>query len=160
MPSDIDRVFERIAELISQNPDAIAFAGGVSDDWVDKAEKALSLKFPPSFVTYLRKFGGGMIGGEQVNGILGIDFEEACGPDIVYNTTVERREFGIPEAFVCLVSNEGDEMFYLDTSTVTDANENPVVRVLIEQVATPQQYAQNFAEFLLKRIEFYLAASA
>ena len=41
-------------------------------------------------------------------------------------TRFERREFNIPHGYICLVNNDGDEMFYLNTSVVNDEGENPV----------------------------------
>jgi len=51
-----------------------------------------------------------------VNGLLGLEFEEA-GPDTVYNTLLDRQR-GLDDNLIVLVDNDGDEMFYLATSTV------------------------------------------
>ena len=155
MATDIDSTYRRIDELVQRDPDAIAFVGGVSDDWIEKAAAALGVEFPPSFIRFLRQYGGGSIGREQIYGLLGVEFEDACGPDIVYNTRFERREFQIPDSYICLLDNDGDEIFYLDTSTESDSGENPVLRVNEEEPDNPEKYYDNFAQYLLKRIEFY-----
>jgi hypothetical protein len=150
-----ERVYEEIERQIRAYPDDVKFAGGVSEEWIRKAEAALGLHFPPSFRRYLERYGGGRIGGEVVNGLLGIPFEDACGPDIVYNTQLDRAQSGLDPNLVSLVDNDGDEVFYLDLSRVDEDGESPVVRVLIEEPTARQTYAENFAEFLLKRIRFF-----
>ena len=101
------------------------------------------------------EFGGAVIGGEQINGIVGVDFDSACGPDIVYTTRFERREFNLPLHYVCLLSNDDDEVFYLDTSVVSVNGECPVLRVLTGDTADPELYAESFGGFLLKRMQFF-----
>jgi len=101
------------------------------------------------------KYGGGTLVGEAVNGLLGMDFDEACGPDIVYETRLERKVFGIPTDWILLLNFEGDEKYYLDTSITDEHGENPVIRWEIEEPDNPDRYADSFAEFLLKRIKFF-----
>jgi len=157
LPNPIDRLYDEVDRLVQKHPEVISFVEGISEDWVRKAELALSLRFPPSFRWYLLNYGGGTIGGEEINGLLGVDFDDACGPDIVFNTLVERRQFDIPHCLISLVNHE-DEMFYLDTSVKDENNENPVVREQAETLGSRDRYADNFARFLLKRIEFHLSA--
>lgn len=157
MTPDIQSKFIHIQDLIDRDPLAIAFVGGVASDWIRKAETALGLKFPPSFIEYLLRYGGGAIGGEQINGLLGVEFDEACGPDIVYNTLIERREFNIHHGYICIVNNDGDEMFYLDTSQVLDNEENPVVRITSDDLQSVEIYTDSFADFLIARLEFFLS---
>jgi hypothetical protein len=148
--------YDEIEGLIKENPGVVLFAEGVDREWIEKAEAALGLKLPPSFVDFLKRHGGATIGGEVVNGLLGLEFEEAVGPDIVYNTLFDRQR-GLGHDLIVLVDNDGDEMFYLDTGTVDVDGENPVVRVLIEAPHDREKYASTFAEFLLKRVKFALA---
>jgi antitoxin YobK len=152
-----ERLYEEIEKQIEAHPDKVKFAGGVSEEWIRRAEAALGLRFPPSFRRYLAQYGGASIGGEVVNGLLGIPFEDACGPDIVYNTQLDRAQSGLDANLIALVDNDGDEAFYLDLSHMDQDDESPVIRVLIEEPTIRQLYAENFATFLLKRIEFFLS---
>jgi hypothetical protein len=149
--------FRAIEEIRRANPGLVLFATGVDEHWIGRAEGALGVRFPPSFVYYLRHYGGATIGGETVNGLLGIDFEDACGPDIVYNTLLDRDSRGIDPPLVVLVDNDGDEFFYLDTGKTDNEGESPVRRELVEAKGERPEYAPNFAEFLLKRIQFRLS---
>jgi hypothetical protein len=157
---EYERLYEKIDEWIRANPGDLRFAGGVGGEWIGRAELALGLHFPPSFRHYLGRYGGGSIGGEVVNGLLGVPFEEACGPDIVYNTQLDRLQAGLDPRLIVLVDNDGDEVFYLDFSRVAPEGENPVVRVLIEEPTLRLPYAENVADFLLKRIEFFMRGRA
>jgi cell wall assembly regulator SMI1 len=160
MPTDIDAIYREIADHIQKHPKEIAFSRGVPAELVQRAESALALRFPPSFQRYLLEYGGGGIGGEGVNGLagtaaLGLDFAEAYGvEDIVYETLNDRKIYGIPNAWIPLIDNEGDEIFYLDTSVADERGENPVIRWGIEDREHPVRYADSFAEFLLKRMKF------
>jgi hypothetical protein len=149
--------FRAIEEIRRANPRLVLFATGVDVEWVRKAEEALGVRFSPSFDHYLQHYGGATIGGEIINGLLGIESEEACGPDIVYNTLLDRESRGIDASLIVLVDNDGDEFFYLDTARIDDDGENPVLRELIEAKGERPEYASSFAEFLLKRIEFCLS---
>ncbi len=149
-----ERFYEEIDQYVRDHPRDVKFAGGVSNEWIGAAEAALGLRFPPSFRHYLANYGGGSIGGEVVNGLLGIPFADACGPDIVYNTQLDRGR-GLDPHLIVLVDNDGDEVFYLDLSRMGQDGESPVVRVLIEEPTVRQPYAESFAEFLLKRIAFF-----
>ncbi len=153
---DFERLYQEIDKHVQAHPRDIRFVGGVSDEWIERAEAALGLHFSPSFRHYLREYGGGSIGGEVVNGLLGVEFEEACGPDIVYNTLLDRAQSGLDKSLIVLVDNDGDEAFYLDAGHVEPGVESPVIRVLIEDPTARQQYAKSFADFLLKRVEFFL----
>ena len=148
--------YDEIEALIKENPGVVRFAEGVDRVWIEKAEAALGVRLPPSFVDFLRRHGGATIGGEVINGLLGLEFEEACGPDIVYNTLLDRQR-GLDHDLIVLVDNDGDEMFYLETSTVDDDDENPVVRILSEAPHEREKYAPTFAGFFLKRVRFALA---
>jgi hypothetical protein len=153
---DHERLYKEIHRHVQAHPRDIRFAGGVSDEWIGRAEAALGLHFPPSFRYYLRKYGGGSIGGEVLNGLLGIEFDDACGPDIVYNTQLDRTQSGLDPSLIVLVDNDGDEIFYLDAGHVDQGGESPVIRVVIEEPTARQRYAESFAEFLLRRVEFFL----
>lgn len=153
---DYERFYEEIDRHVQAHPRGIRFASGVGDEWIERAEAALGLHFPPSFRHYLRKYGGGSIGGEVVNGLLRIEFDEACGPDTVYNTQLDRAQSGLDPSLIVLIDNDGDETFYLDTGRIDQDGESPVIHVVIEEPTTRQPYAESFAEFLLKRVEFFL----
>jgi antitoxin YobK len=152
--------FDTIEQIRVGNPGLVLFASGVEEQWVRKAEEALGVQLPPSFVYFLTHYGGATIGGEVVNGLLGIEFDDACGPDIVYNTLLDRQNRGLDPSLVVLVDNDGDEFFYLQTGLVDEEAENPVLRELIEEKGTLRSYAANFAEFLLLRVRFCLAGQA
>lgn len=149
--------FDEVEALARENPGLIKFADGVAPEWIPKAEGALGVRLPPSFVHFLLQYGGATIGHEEVNGLLGLEFADACGPDVVYNTLLDRKS-GLDPYLLPLVDNDGDEIFYLDTSVADADGENPVVRVMCEAPETREAYAPSFVQFLLERIRFCLAA--
>lgn len=153
-----NEVYETIQRLQSAHEELIKFPGGVPESVVQQAEAKLGVRFPPSFRWFLSNWGGVSIGGEVVNGLIDLPFEDECGPDVVYCTMLDRDQLGLDHALVPLVDNDGEEVFYLNTSKVDADAENPVVRVVSEDPMERTPYAASFAEFLLKRINFALAA--
>lgn len=154
----LSEIYEAIQRLQLSNGQLIRSPGGVPESVVQQAEARLGVRFPPSFRWFLSNWGGASIDGEVVNGLIGLPFEDACGPDVVYCTMLDRDQFGLDHALVPLVDNDGDEIFYLDTSEVDANGESPVVQMVSEDPKRKTVYASNFAEFLLKRIDFALAA--
>lgn len=130
---------------------------GVEEKWIDRAEQALSLKLPASFQYFLLKYGGGYVGGEYIIDLCDLEPEpEILLDDFVQFTLLERQNGGLNPSYVLIVNNDGDQQFYLDTYATTDDNECRIVEVNMEEGNTPKLYAESFADFLLKRINFHL----
>ena len=147
---------EQIKELIKNNRAIIDFSDygdGISEYWIFKAEEKLGIILPNSYKWFLKSYGGGEIAGEEIYSIYGMDFEKATGGDIVYIYLMNRRHelFGIDKLTIC--DNDGEEIFYFATNQPNSDGEYPIYRIdHIE--GTEELYANNFLEFLMKRIKF------
>ncbi len=141
-----------VAQLVDKYSDRINFGtadDGVDDVLIEKAEKTLGLQFTTSYKSFLKNYGGGEIGYEEIMSVYLIDFEIARSDDIVYNHLTDiKNGLAKPQQLV-VCTNDLDESFYFDYSQFRDG-ECP----LYVEIASgdSEHYASNFYEFLCKRI--------
>ncbi|WP_375653337.1 SMI1/KNR4 family protein [Bartonella sp. MR110HLJHH] len=141
-----------VAQLVDKYSDIINFgtAEDAPDDvWIKRAEETLGLQFTSSYKSFLKNYGGGEIGCEEIFSIYGVDFETVYGGDIVYNRLTEMKSgLAKPQQLVVSRTDFG-ETFYFDYTQFQDG-ECPLY--LRFPPSDPQYYASNFYEFLCKRI--------
>ena len=140
---------EELVELFDKHSDLINM--GTSEDspgsdWIDAAEKALSVIFPASYKWFLNNYGGGDICGEEIYSIYCLSFDETVGGDIVYQNTIANNNLKKGRV---VVSNTdfGEEFFF-------DANEMEKIYVSLGENVQP--YADDFIEYLKKRLLAYI----
>lgn len=144
-------IFELIKEIIEKNLDHVDFATfgeGASDLWIDLAQKRLGNRFPPSYIWWLKNYGGGEIHGEEVYSVYEMDFDSVVGGDIVYVNELKRKEGIFNDETLVIQVNDQGEAYYLDLSVSDEDGENPVY-IDIDS----SKYADNFLEFILKKID-------
>ena len=123
------------------------FGDGTSQEWITRAEERLGITFPPSYVWWLKNYGGGEILGEEIFSIYEMDFDTVVGGDIVYMNELYRKKNFKPTDIIISTTDRG-EVFYFKTDEKDDENEYPVYLNI-----TKIKYAENFADFLKKRID-------
>lgn len=124
------------------------FGEGISDDWIKKAELRLKVKFPPSYIWWLKNYSGGEINGEEIFSIYELDFDEVVGGDIVYINELNRRNKVYSNSQLVIQENDQGEAFYFNLSEENENGEYPIYSDV-----TNDKYADNFLEFLKKKIE-------
>ncbi|WP_041581391.1 SMI1/KNR4 family protein [Bartonella grahamii] len=118
---------------------------------IEKAEKTLGVQFTSSYKVFLKKYGGGEIGGEEIYSLYGDCGEGIPAGDIVYQNLLDRKHgFATPEQLV--VSYDLDETFYFDYTQFRDG-ECPLYVMFANEES--EYYASNFYEFLCKRIKVH-----
>src|SRR5437764_12396518 len=84
--------YEEATELIAEHRVLADFVVPRDEALVGAAEEALSVQFPPSYRRFLREFGAGSFGGQEIYGVIDdADFEHSSIPDAVWNTLSLRR---------------------------------------------------------------------
>ncbi|GAA5094791.1 SMI1/KNR4 family protein [Bartonella acomydis] len=117
---------------------------------IEKAEKTLGLQFTSSYKVFLKKYGGGEIGYEEIFSIYGDGGEGIPAGDIVYRNLLDRKDgFATPEQLVVSRTDFG-ETFYFDYSQFRDGKCPLYVEI---PSGESHHYASNFYEFLCKRIK-------
>ncbi|MBQ8188502.1 MAG: SMI1/KNR4 family protein [Lachnospiraceae bacterium] len=142
-------MYDEIIKIISnagEDVDFAQFGEGISDEWIDLAEKRLDVKFPNSYVWWLKNYNGGEIFGEEVYSIYGIDFDDVVGGDIVYINELSRKDDSKFNDKL-IISEPNDELFYFDLTQGLVDGEYPVY-----EYYTKAKYADCFLEFLKRRI--------
>ncbi|WP_375624264.1 SMI1/KNR4 family protein [Bartonella sp. TT119HLJHH] len=117
---------------------------------IERAEKALGLKFTSSYKVFLKKYGGGEIGGDEIFSLYKECGADIPGGDIVFqNLNARKRGFLTPEQLF-VSSTDFGETFYFDYTQFRDG-ECPIYVMLSSEDC--EYYASNFYEFLCKRIK-------
>jgi len=143
---------EKAFDLIEENGGD--FEGEKDNALIAKAEKALGLRFPPSYKKFLSTFGCGDIDGLEFYGLIGDDFENSSVPDAIW-LTLEERKSGLPQSLV-LVYATGDGAYYgIDTSQVDSSGECPVVSY--EMNGSMEKIADDYGAFLLSELKTVLS---
>lgn len=143
--------YSSIQKMIKKNKDVVnfgEFGQGVSDDWIEKAQFRLDIKFPPSYIWWLMNYGGGEINGEEVFSIYELDFDKVVGGDIVYMNELNRKNGSSTKEQLVIQENDQGEAYYLNLNKVDENGEYPVYVDV-----TKNKYADNFLLFLVKKIK-------
>lgn len=143
---------DEVRQLIlkSKTANFAPYGHGTTDDWIKKAEKKLGIKLPPTYVWWLKNYGGGEINGEEIYSIYEIeDFQG--GGDITYMRDVNlENEAG--NANQLFISEPGQgESYYFCLNKQGEDGEMPV---FVYDYANNAHsfYAGTFLEFLKKRL--------
>lgn len=139
-------MYEEIEKIIEEAEDDIDFRCGVSEKWIQLAEERLSIILPESYKWWLRNYGGGEIYGEEIYGIYEQDFDTVAGGDIVYMHELNQKQ-NIYPSNALLIGRGIDQVFYFNLSIVPEDGEYPIYEFF-----TGEKYADNFIEFLKRRI--------
>jgi antitoxin YobK len=86
---DVNDDLKRAFHAIAANPGLSDFLGPVGDASIADAEASLSVKFPPTYRQFLKRYGAGSFGGQEIYGVVGRDGV----PDVVW-TNLRLRESG------------------------------------------------------------------
>ena len=115
---------------------------------IDETEAALGCKLPPSYLWFLKKYGGGEVYGEEIYSIYPVLSKQSVG-DVVYQTRWSRSRNFVNETAIVVCTNDFGEIFYMDTSSSDEAGEYPI---FVKAGREERKYADTFADFLFKRI--------
>jgi len=129
------------------------FEGVKSPGLIDKAERALGLKFPPTYRKFLEVLGCGDIDGLEFYGVINDEFENSSIPNAIW-LTLDERKAGLPNNLI-LVYGAGDGTYYaIDTSQVDDEGESPVVAYSVD--GKTEKISDDFGSFLLSELRTIL----
>ncbi|RXZ78981.1 hypothetical protein EBB07_24925 [Paenibacillaceae bacterium] len=127
----------------------------VAEQWIEDAEKSLSLKLPHSYKWWLRQFGDGMIDGSHIFTLAPPQFREDADCDLVYMHELNMTH-GVADADkLYIFQPDTDECYYFDlTAYNQDTLEYPVMREDLAQ-ETVDRFAESFAQFLQKQMAIF-----
>ncbi|HTE00905.1 MAG TPA: SMI1/KNR4 family protein [Mucilaginibacter sp.] len=144
--------YELTIKLINDNMDIVTlgeFGQGVSDLWINKAQERLNVTFPPSYIWWLKNYGGGEILGEEIFSVYEKDFDTVVGGDIVYINELNKKNGVSKDTQLVIQKTDNAEIFYLDLRQMDENGEYPIYRKF---ASTNTKYADDFLGFLKRRI--------
>lgn len=145
--------YRKTVDLIDANRNKINFGTygyGVSDNWIEKAQQRLSMQFPPSFVWWLKNYGGGEINGDEIFSIYEIEFDKVIGGDIVYMNELFRAKGLADSNQLFIQTNDFGDEYYFDLNQKNDDGESPVYASQSDVKGI--KYADDFLHFLEKKL--------
>src|SRR5688572_11678851 len=113
--------------LIQQNGDLVRFSRGADIGLIEKAEKALDLKFPPLYRLFLQDFGALVFAGITIDGITDDNFVTSSAPNGIWLTLEERKKGNIPSHLVLFFFLDDGEYAALDTRFSYEPDQCPVI---------------------------------
>ncbi len=148
--------YEAATKIIARYPTKGFFVGPRSISLIETAERALGLKFPPTYRRFLLEYGAGSFGASEVYGVIDDDYEESSVPDGIWYTLVERRQVGLPNDLIVIYDLGGyGEIFCLDLGMLRD-EEAPVIAYHPGYPVEEQHkeiISKDFGEFLLTLVQ-------
>lgn len=118
------------------------FGDGVSDAAINFIDNKFGNVLPPSYKWWLKNYGGGEIGGEEIYSVYE-NLPEGVDAGDIFQMWSKSND----KTKILLCDSNVDGFFYFDTSVATDDGELPVF-----SHASNKIYAENFIDFLTKRI--------
>lgn len=144
--------YNKALQLMNRNENMCHFAGPRTEELICLAEEAVGFKFSLIYRDFLKKFGAGNFGGQEVYGVIDEDFEDSSVPDAIWFTLTEREEAAFPENLIVIYDTGSEELFCLDFSKLNEMDEPKVVSFIPGQPLSSQSYetvANDFGDFLL-----------
>ncbi|AKG33934.1 SMI1/KNR4 family protein [Paenibacillus durus] len=144
--------YNKALELFNKNKDMCHFAGGRTEELICLSEEAIGYKFSPIYRDFIKKFGAGNFGSQEVYGVIDEDFVNSSVPDAIWYSLTEREKINLPENLLVIYDTGGEELFCLDFSNLNKMNEPKVVSFISGQPLSAQRnetVANDFGDFLL-----------
>lgn len=151
--------YKEAVDLIENNKSKSFFVGQRSDELILKAEETLGLKFSKLYKSFLKTYGAGNFGAEEIYGVIDEDFENSSVPDAIWFTLTERNEVNLPENLLVIYDTSSDEILCLDFNKLNIENEPEIVSFVPGLDLNSQKYekiGEDFGDFLLQRVKLEL----
>ena len=148
--------YKKAIQIMNENKSKCFFVGMRSEEVINKAQEVLELKFSKIYLEFIKNYGAGNYGSEEILGVIDEDFEESSVPDGVWYTLTEREEVKLPKNLLVIYETGSDEIFCLDHSKLNDEEEPAVVSYLPGTDNKNQKYekiAEDFGDFLLELVD-------
>lgn len=150
--------YGEIRNLLATQQHAGLCGEGASEEEILACEAGLSLRFPPSYRSFLNEFGWGYFGSLELIAGLGSDIPEEWGKGAnLFQVVSDERKgpLNFPPGIVPFCQNGAGDWYALDCRRDNDI-ESPVVFVSHEQAVSrgfsAAQCADSFADWIFARL--------
>jgi antitoxin YobK len=135
-------------DLIDKNMGRCFFENSISDDLIENSEDMLGLNIPLSYKLFLKHYGQGTIGCEEIYGLIESHFNSFEFPDTV-RLTLDDRKYGLKNNYLVIGSSGYGPSYVLDCE-----GKNEVFLWHGDDVY--EKLFDSFEDFLMERIEWGL----
>ncbi|UTR15712.1 SMI1/KNR4 family protein [Salipaludibacillus sp. LMS25] len=118
--------YEKAKRNIFQNEEIADFVGERSNELIKLAEKTLEVTFSGSYLDFIKTFGAGNFGSQEIFGIINSDFENSSVPDAIWYTLSERK-YNLPKSLIVIHECGNGQLFCLDHNELNDDRKPKVV---------------------------------
>jgi len=150
-------LIERARRRLSDNDLPFSVAGGVPEEAIASAEAALECRFPPSYRSFLRRFGALTLPPRlsTIHQFVGLPADSNGG--VVERTNTARVENRLGDRYVIVgIGTELGEWFCLDVDRPDAAGECPVMLFDARDNQLDQQFYDDFDSMLREVLTFVL----
>jgi hypothetical protein len=153
--------YEEAKRKIFEREEIADFVGKRSNELIKLAEKTLEVTFSGSYLDFIKTFGAGNFGSQEIFGIINGDFKNSSVPDAIWYTLSERKD-NLPKNLVVIHEFGNGQVFCLDFNEVNDDREPKVVAFMpaLELKYQPLEVvASDFGDFLLNVVNEEIIAA-
>ncbi len=144
---------EEIIEPLSQIKEPLFWQGPASESSIGQVETLLGFSLPPSFRSFLLRYGGGGVVGEEISGIEANDSNLDYKGTVLGDTRRCRKDFGLPHHLCVIYFSDDGICWCLDCSEADERMEYPVVSYSIFKREIEKEIAPTFKRFLKQYVE-------
>lgn len=155
--SDTIDLIERVRSRLREVDQRCAVAGPASEESVAAAEEQLGCAFPPSYRSFLRRYGALSLPAEMavVHDFVGLDPHAADGKGVIERTLAARVENRLGQALVVVgLGAQQREWFCLDASRGRSGGEMPVVLFDARDNQVDQIFYEDFESMVREVLGF------
>lgn len=136
------------AEITASGEDP-AFAGGASDQAISEFEKALGVKFPASYLEFLKKYGTLSFAGDTYYGITKSGVDATAVPNVAYATKSARADGDADASMIVVKASGYGPIYSIDTLNIGSSGEPVIVETELSFKRTKEKNViyQSFEEF-------------
>jgi antitoxin YobK len=148
--------YREAIDLMEQNEEECDFVGERTDELINKAENALGFRFSKIYRDFVKKYGAGSFGSQEVYGVIDDDFENSSVPDAIWFTLTEREDSNLPNHLLVIYDTGMSELFCLDFERLNEYGE-PIVISFLQGIDLDNQeftvIANDFGDFILDLVK-------
>jgi len=142
-----------LLERLNSSGEPVFWQGPTGNEAIDRVERLLSIKLPPSFRAFLRLCGGGGVEGSEISGIEEGDPSLENKGTVLGDTKRCREEFGLPSHLAVIYFSEEGVCWCLDSSNPDLSEEYRVVSFSLFSERIDARLADDFLGFFSQYVE-------
>jgi len=99
--------YNKAKRIMEEYEELCDFVGEFGEDVVEETEKILNVMLPKSYKSFLRDFGAGNFGSQEIYGIVNSEFNVMAIPDVTWLTLSERNTNDLPHELIPIYYDSG-----------------------------------------------------